>query len=337
MPSVTRRTAALSTVIGLLLGGIGMGAYSYPDEPAPTTPDPTALAPGESPKEKLASFSEASAGQCVTWTTGADGTVTDFTTVDCATPHRFEVSQRQDLDTYPSSEFGPSSDIPDMDRQAQLTQELCIKPTKRYLDGKFDPNGKFSIAPILPPPAAWKQGDRTLLCGLQITGPDGSAKEVQGTVLAQDQSRVYAPGTCVGVDPQSGTAGVVDCGSDHSYEVTQIIDLSKKFDFYPVAAVMDKYLADSCTQAARDYLGGDDALYNSTLEPFWTALPLESWNAGSRLVNCSLTKVNPAGSFSTLSGSAKGQFTIDGTPPPPQPPRRPKRDDAPPPPPAPTP
>ncbi len=77
-----------------------------------------------------------------------------------------------------------------------------------------------------------------------------------------------------------------------------------------------------CTQAAKDYIGGDDQLYKSTLQPLWATIPANSWDRGSHSVNCSLM-FNDNGHLGTLAGSAKGQFTINGQPPAERPDRAP--------------
>ena len=76
------------------------------------------------------------------------------------------------------------------------------------------------------------------------------------------------------------------------------------------------------------YLGGDDALYNSTLTPFWNTLKRQSWDAGSRTVNCALTFGRPGGGFATLNGDVRQDFTIDGNPPKTPPKRNPLRREA---------
>ena len=53
----------------------------------------------------------------------------------------------------------------------------------------------------------------------------------------------------------------------------------------------------------------------------------ESFTAGTRSVNCWVMKDNGVGGFSTLTGSATGDFLIDGAPPAEPPPRNPLRED----------
>ncbi len=105
-----------------------------------------------------------------------------------------------------------------------------------------------------------------------------------------------------------------------------MVDLQNVFpQGTPSTEDQDQHLKTVCTNAALEYIGGDDALYNSTLSPFWTTVTTNSWIGGTHTVNCALFKANRDGKFSALKGSAKGQFTIDGAPPPPQPSRNPLR------------
>ena len=341
MKPTVRRSSVIVGLVALLCGGSAAGTFTYAQEKhsdsASNTPQ---TAPGEDKESKQKSFTNADAGQCLDWKTSSDGTVSDFQTVDCAKSHRFEVSHRENLAAYPASEFGSNAGMPSRKRQAELSDELCKQPTLSYLGGKFDPTGRFTIAPILPPQKSWVDGDRTLLCGLQVTGNDGHASAITGKAAAQDQSPVFKPGECVAVtekkdDKQNkqtdngtsvdATAQVVDCNADHQYEVTDIVDLGEKFKEYPSTEDQNEYLNKRCTDSVTAFIGGDGKLYNSTLEPFWTTLTEDSWKGGSRNVNCSLIKTGDNNSLSTLKGSAKGEFTINGNPPPPQPSRAPKR------------
>ena len=278
-----------------------------------------------SPNSDVPPFTTANVGDCLTWDIGDDGNVSHFSQTDCATDHRFEISARENLATYPSSEFGPKAEAPDLERQSQLREELCTAPTVEYLQGRYDPSGRYTIAPILPPPASWAAGDRTMLCGVQVTNDKGQAALISGKATDQDQARIAQAGQCVAVDADNRTH-IVPCEEDHSYEVTSVVDLQNVFpQGTPSTEDQDQHLKTVCTNAALEYIGGDDALYNSTLSPFWTTVTTNSWIGGTHTVNCALFKANRDGKFSALKGSAKGQFTIDGAPPPPQPSRNPLR------------
>lgn len=336
-------TAVNAALIGVLAGATGVGSYQFVTDAngAATNGETIASSSPESATngtettdapQRINPFSTAAAGDCLTWD-DTGGTVSNFERVDCAEPHRFEVSARQDLATYPASEFGPDASPPDVTRQAQLREELCLNSTLRYLDGRYDPSGKYSVASILPPSEYWEAGDRTLLCGLQSTDNEGTVLETVGAVADNDQARVAAPGTCMLID-SANQLQPVDCGEDHQLEITSIVDLNPVFpEGVPTQEDVDGYLRGVCEQAAMDYLGGEEALYQSTLQPFWLPLSESSWNGGSRSTNCALVHAAEGGGFSVLTGSAtagRDGFLIDGHPPADRPQRNPLRIEGPP-------
>lgn len=325
-----RRRALLIFLVASLCGGVAAGTYAAlsPDGSSPVVPEKNDAADAGP-----VAFSDADAGNCLNWT--QDGTVTkDIVTVDCAQPHRFEVATREDLSQYPTSEFGTDAPQPDLQRQEQLTAELCVAPTTAYLGGKLDPTGRYTISPILPPAEGWAAGDRTMLCGVMVTDADGTAEEVTGVAAGADQSRFSQVDACVRAT--GNTATEVPCDQPHSWQVTKVVNLGENFTgAWPDVPAQNEWLAGVCQTAAIDYLGGgdagDEALYQSTLAPFWTTMSQDSWNAGSRTVNCALTKGRDGGTdnsgdgFAELAGDVRGQFTIDGNPPEPQPERNPRR------------
>ena len=323
----TLAAAAFLAAYGLVNDTSGGGTSAASSESASAAPDSDSADPSAA-QAKPASFTSASAGACLTWSLAADGSASGFEQVSCGEPHRFEVSTREDLSAYPTSEFGPNAERPDVTRQNALREELCESTTVSYLEGKWDPNGRYDIASILPPAEAWEQGDRTLLCGLQTTDAAGVPQESTGKVSEVDQAVVAQPGECRRVDDQN-VLTTVPCAEPHQLETVSIINVAQKFPGgYPADADMDAFIQDTCTQNSMDYLGGEENLYQSTLKPFWGSMSRESWDAGSRSVNCSLIHDN-AGSFSTLTGSAKDGrdgMTIDGAPPTEQPKRNPLRD-----------
>lgn len=329
-PRARRRTVAVA-LTAALAGGFGAAVYEY------AAPDNASVVARTSPEEddpELAAFTDADTGDCVNWDQNGEVT-TNFTVVDCAQPHRFEVSTREDLSQYPTSEFGPDAPQPDRDRQSQLTSDLCAGPTMSYLDGRLDPQGRYSIAPILPPEAAWDAGDRIMLCGVAVPEGDGRYAEVSGRAAETDQSTAASVETCVRAE--GDRVRNVGCDTPYSWVVTSTENLGETFTdgAWPTLEKQNEHLDAVCTRAAIDFMNGgeapadgeeDAALYQSTLTPFWTTLPQESWNAGSRTVNCALTKARDDDSFADLRGDVRGEFTIDGEAPEAPPDRRPLRD-----------
>ncbi|SMG19997.1 Septum formation [Corynebacterium pollutisoli] len=335
--STARSAAAVRTgLVAALAAAVAVGSYGYFSVDTPgdngngsTVSSVAGPANGENGGNGAAPFTTADVGACLTWDIAEDGTVSNFQQASCDGEHRFEISARENLAAYPSSEFGRNASMPDLTRQAQLREELCQTPTLRYLGGRFDPVGRYSIAPILPPAEAWEAGDRTMLCGIQSTDASGVPMLTTGAAAEQDQAVVAQPGQCVYVD-DSRSLRTVDCAENHQLETTAIVDLAPVFpEGTPSVEDQDRHLQDACTQAAIDYLGGEENLYRSTLQPYWGTLGQASWIGGSRSVNCSLFHATPEGGFSNLNGTARDGregLLIDGQPPAEQPERNPLRE-----------
>ncbi len=335
--STARSAAAVRTgLVAALAAAVAVGSYGYFSVDTPgdngngsTVSSVAGPANGENGGNGAAPFTTADVGACLTWDIAEDGTVSNFQQASCDGEHRFEISARENLAAYPSSEFGRNASMPDLTRQAQLREEQCQTPTLRYLGGRFDPVGRYSIAPILPPAEAWEAGDRTMLCGIQSTDASGVPMLTTGAAAEQDQAVVAQPGQCVYVD-DSRSLRTVDCAENHHLETTAIVDLAPVFpEGTPSVEDQDRHLQDACTQAAIDYLGGEENLYRSTLQPYWGTLGQASWIGGSRSVNCSLFHATPEGGFSNLNGTARDGregLLIDGQPPAEQPERNPLRE-----------
>ena len=266
----SKQSALRSFIIAALAGAVGAGTYTLAADPSETDTGGQATSTTASSTvspDQVATFTTADAGACLTWQVAEDGTITGFEQADCEGEHRFEVSLRQNLATYPTSEFGPEAPMPNPTRQAQLREELCGAGTFRYLGGKYDPNGRYSIAPILPPADAWARGDRTMLCGLQETNRAGEPILTSGRVADQDQARVFEAGQCVAIDA-SNTLTAVKCADPHQLEITSQVSLEQVFpDHTPAVEEQDKYLQDVCTEAAQEYLGSEENLYQIALRP----------------------------------------------------------------------
>ena len=332
-------TSGLRTIlVATLAGALGVGTYATAtgyandDQANADAARPTAhsaMGAADTSEEPTPSFTAADRGTCLTWDVGADGAVTGFTETDCAGEHRFEVSSREDLNTYPTAEFGPNAEAPNPTRQAQLREELCQTASIRYLNGRYDPAGRYSIAPILPPAEAWARGDRTMLCGLQETDSEGTPILTTGHAADQDQARVAEPGTCEVTDDAKNVQ-YVDCSEPHHIEVTSVVDLAPVFaDRTPSPEAQDKHLGGVCAKAAEDYLGNEENLYQSTLQVYWGTISTQAWDGGSRSVNCGLIAPKD-GRFATITGTAKDgreALKVDGQTPKAPPERRPLREE----------
>jgi len=315
----TRRALLLTALGGLLIaglvtaipvGGTGPGRLAgyLQNNPVPTTGTKNAAA-----------LNRAGSGDCLMW---PDTTPESANVVNCADDHKFEVAESVDLRTFPGSEYGPNAAPPSPARIQQITREQCEAAVRNYLGPKFDPNSKFTVSLLWPGDRAWRQsGDRRMLCGLQLPGPNNQQEAFKGKVADVDQSKVWPAGTCLGIDPTTNqpTDVPVDCAAPHAGEVTGTVNLAERFPgALPPEPEQDGFIKDSCTKMTDAYLA-PIKLRTTTLTLIYPTVPLSSWTAGSREVACSIGATLGNGGWATLLNSAKGQLLINGLPPAPPP------------------
>ncbi|WP_299569783.1 septum formation family protein [uncultured Williamsia sp.] len=230
-----------------------------------------------------------------------------------------------------SAAFGENAPWPTTAQFSALREEFCPGQVNAYLQGRFDPDGRFSVGMLFPSKRQWDAGERTLRCGLQLTDSTGAAVGFLGRVADQDQSLQWPAGTCIGIDLQTRQpTDPVSCAEQHAFEVTAVVGLGQQFGApgtgrpWPDTAAQDRFLAGTCPQLTDTYLGGRQKFTDSTLNVQWSTLSKASWDAGSRSVVC-YVGLPDRGGFATLVGSAKGNLLINGrvpTPPPSEPPGR---------------
>ncbi|MGH3787521.1 MAG: septum formation family protein [Pseudonocardiaceae bacterium] len=283
--------AVLGALVALVAVGVPAGLSS-----------PLAVGPGLDPTPSPQPL-RAAAHTCLTW---QKPDAADARAVNCSQPHLFEVTGTLEL-----SDFDAQAAFPDAARWQQLVTERCTERTTQVLADRFDPFGRFTVGAIKPSEAGWVSGDRTLRCGVQSTGRTGTLFLTAGSVLAQDQSDVHPPGTCLGNDGKA-VGDPVDCGGPHAIEVVGVIDLKGAFpDAYPDEATQDRVLNTECTRLAKDFAGGPAVAGNKGLTLFWETLRVESWRAGSARVDCRLGAFLPDRSgFAPVTGSVKGPVQV---------------------------
>jgi predicted heme/steroid binding protein len=305
----TRRALLLTALGGLLIAGVltalpgGGGSGGMP-----TSAIQLGLRGAET-------FSKAKSGDCLNW---PEGTPDAAEVVDCKGDHRFEVAEPVDMRTFPGSEYGPNAAPPSPSRIQQISQEQCQVAVRRYLGDRFDPNSRFTVSMMWSGDKAWRQsGQRRMLCGLQLPGPNNTQLAFQGKVADVDQSKVWPAGTCLGIDPSTNqpTDIPVDCAAPHAMEVTGAVNLAEQFpNGLPPESDQDAFIKDACTRMTDAYLAPIQ-LRSTTLTLIYSTLSLPSWSAGSHQVSCSIGATLGNGGWSTLLNSAKGQLQINGQPP----------------------
>jgi len=307
--AATRRALLLTALGGLLIAGL-ITALPQGDGGSGLTASSIALGPRGND-----TFNHAKSGNCLNW---PDRTPDAAEIVDCKDEHRFEVAESVDMRTFPGSEYGPDAAPPSAARIQQISQEQCSAAVKRYLGARFDPNSRFTISMLWSGDKAWRQsGERRMLCGLQLPGANNQQLAFEGKVADVDQSKVWAAGTCLGIDPTTNqpTDIPVDCAAPHAMEVTGAVNLAEKYPAgLPPEPEQDTFIKDTCTQMTDAYLAPVQ-LRSTTLTLIYSTISLPSWSAGSHQVSCSIGATLGNGGWSTLLNTAKGPLLINGQPP----------------------
>jgi len=317
--SATRRGLLLTALGGLLIAGLVTALPAVGTGPGrlagfiDSNPVPSTGSKGN------AAFARATSGDCLNW---PDGTPESASIVNCADDHRFEVAESVDMRTFPGSEYGPSAAPPSPARIQQINAEQCDPAVRRYLGPKFDPNSKFTVSMLWSGDRAWRQnGERRMLCGLQLPGPNNEQVAFKGKIADIDQSKVWPAGTCLGIDPTTNQPVdvPVDCSAPHAMEVTGTVNLAEKFpNALPPEAEQDGFIKDACTKMTDAYLA-PIKLRTTTLTLIYPTISLPSWSAGSREVACNIGATLGNGGWATLLNSAKGPLLINGQAPVPPP------------------
>ncbi|TDK92037.1 hypothetical protein EI067_21985 [Mycobacterium paragordonae] len=317
--SATRRGLLLTALGALLIAGLVTALPAVGTGPGrlagfiDSNPIPSTGSKGN------AAFARANSGDCLNW---PDGTPESASIVNCADDHRFEVAESVDMRTFPGSEYGPSAAPPSPARIQQINAEQCDPAVRRYLGPKFDPNSKFTVSMLWSGDRAWKQnGERRMLCGLQLPGPNNEQVAFKGKIADIDQSKVWPAGTCLGIDPTTNQPVdvPVDCSAPHAMEVTGTVNLAEKYpNALPPEAEQDGFIKDACTKMTDAYLA-PIKLRTTTLTLIYPTISLPSWSAGSREVACSIGATLGNGGWATLLNSAKGPLLINGQAPVPPP------------------
>jgi predicted heme/steroid binding protein len=305
----TRRALLLTALGGLLIAGL-ITALPTKDGADGLTANSISLGPRGND-----TFNHAKAGDCLSW---PERTPDAADIVDCKDDHRFEVAESVDMRTFPGSEYGPDAAPPSPARIQQISQEQCSAAVKNYLGNRFDPNSRFTVSMLWSGDKAWRQaGERRMLCGLQLPGPNNQQLAFKGKVADIDQSKVWPAGTCLGIDPSTNqpTDIPVDCAAPHAMEVTGAVNLAEKFpQALPPEPDQDGFIKDACTRMTDAYLAPIQ-LRSTTLTLIYSTISLPSWSAGSHQVSCSIGATLGNGGWSTLLNSAKGPLMINGQPP----------------------
>jgi len=281
------RLLMVGAVVGALVVLMSSTLFSWPVNGGSTT----------AAADPNAAF-DAPDGSCLVWPAGT----TDISQVDCAAKHLFEIAGTVDL----TAKYPAGAPFPDGTLWQKIAQDNCGPVATKYMSGKLDPNGKYSVNALNPTAQQWSGGARMIRCGLQFAGHGGALQLTTGSVRTADQSNIYPVGTCLGIKDKD-VSDPVPCTSPHSYEIVGIVDLKSQFpDGYPSDDKQQTALSTRCVQANASYTGGLD-LSKFKLGLTWDTIKQDSWNVGSTKVNCKVGKKLEDGSgLDTVTNSVKG-------------------------------
>ena len=92
--------------------------------------------------------------------------------------------------------------------------------------------------------------------------------------------------------------------------------LSKEFPkAYPEVPKQDEFLSTRCGELGARYAGGPQVIREKGLVTYWDTLSRESWETGSRSVNCKVSAQLPDGSgLAPVTGTVKGKVEVGEKP-----------------------
>jgi hypothetical protein len=297
-------------VIGVLVGSLTMlGVATLDSFAGATVPVLGTLAalPAAAGSAREVPPPPATPGTCLMW---SRPDAADTEVVECAQPHLFEQAG--------SVTLAADMALPDDRQWRQIVNERCEPVVLEYLGGKFDPDGRFRVGALKPSPSKWADGDRELRCGVQSASRSGALLPISGRAGESEQAAVQEPGTCLAIDGRT-IGDPVDCSGPHAVETVGVVNLSEKFsEGFPAVGDQDAFLQPQCAEVASKYAGNAEAISAKGLTVYWDNITEESWNAGSRKVNCNLAALLPDRSgFAPVTGPVKGDVVVGDEPAPP--------------------
>ncbi len=255
-------------------------------------------------------------GECLMWDQAAEaGNLRRTGVVPCDQPHLMQVSEPIDLRTkyeqYPTDrEFGAVSD------------DDCQANNERLLGGALDPNGSVFATSIFPTQEGWAAGDRILWCGLARRSKFATGRLVDrlppfnNPLTANTQQFDYAEGDCLGV------GNLVDSCDElftvqisGSFRIDGAEGVPQVFDRDAWAALAGS----RCEEQGRRFLGiapgvglGRWELGGGFVASGWRPIGPESWQAGARVVWCTVGEVRESGpAWVDRTGSFAGVLAPD--------------------------
>jgi hypothetical protein len=312
--SIGRRRWTTALVTGLIVGVVALAYFvnrsrdQRPTVSAPVTfpssafvPGSTAPAggtapPGSTTPTTLALASRGFApGECVKWLQTGDSSPYDRQTyvIPCDQPHLVEVVS---VGTAVSGLGGAWPGSRTLDAAAH---RQCTPAAEKFLGQPVDPYGRFYVSAIAPSERAWRVGDRTMWCDVQLNNMSGQVstgplQSYVGEARGATQTYLQPVGTC----EARAFDGPVPCDTPHIFEISGNVDLTEKATALPASQnAWQALVGSACNRVGMGYLR---RAYPTSIEGGWQDIEASSWDAGRRVVQCVVGKVAPDGAWATL-------------------------------------
>ena len=110
---------------------------------------------------------------------------------------------------------------------ASSSASAATRSCTQYLDGRFDPDGRFRVGALKPSPAKWARATGSCAAACRARRARARCTRSAGKAVEQDQSAVHDPGTCLGIDGRT-IGDPVDCAGPHAVEAVGVVDLAEE-------------------------------------------------------------------------------------------------------------
>jgi hypothetical protein len=187
----------------------------------------------------------------------------------------------------------------------------CAALASRYLGRPLDSFGRFGASGLRPFERDWKLGERGVWCAISASGPGDDDEQYEpliGSAVGQDQTFLYGREACVERTDDGDLGNAVPCSMPHVLEITGSVDLTGGGDQLPADdAAWDAAVGDECARLAWIYLGREPR--DESVRPSWLYIEPGSWEAGRRVVECTVARYAPDGNAVAVTGPLRDQVT----------------------------
>lgn len=231
----------------------------------------------------------------MTWNPKDPANEVSTSVVPCKQPHLVEIVSAATVPTEVTK-------YPDVAGWTSLDASVCTDQVTKYLGYALDPAGRFQVSALTPTSEGWSQGDRSMWCDIVPENSTDASPSLlmSGHVRGQNQEQLYPIGACL--VSASGTS-TVPCTLTHSFEISGNASLQSLTALPQGRTAMVSAVQSQCALIALGYVGGP---LPTGVNWGFLYLAQSSWDAGERLVQCTVEHEDGSGNPVPSTGSLKG-------------------------------